>query len=46
MYLIIYRVAEDMILENLQYLNNKRKKYVQERDKVKEMVSSCIEVKF
>ncbi|KAH3834545.1 hypothetical protein DPMN_107875 [Dreissena polymorpha] len=35
-----YRVKEDYFLENLQFLHNKKKKYVQERDKVKEMIAS------
>ena len=40
--LCIFRIKEDLCLESLQYLSNVKKKYVQERDKVKEMVSLCI----
>ena len=35
---VYFRVKEDYSLETLQYLTSKKKMYVQERDKVKEMV--------
>ena len=36
--IFVSRIKEDLCLETLQYLTNVKKKYVQERDKVKEMV--------